>query len=203
MSPSGASSSTSSKRPRPNTAARWTEEATAETEQRDATGLTGEERERRDLTAKAEIRDWLAAAMQGRAPEGRAAEINAAHKAPTMGKGGGPIIPWAVLRNDIVDECREARAFSTTGGYDGPTRQRPILQELFGPGAADTLGLRFDDAGVGAAEYPLLSGNVVPAQTVEATAAGAAVATSFTVASLKPKRLTAVIEFTHEQAASA
>ena len=177
-----------------------TAEAETETENRDTSGLTAEEREARDLTAKAEVRHWLAAAAQGRAPEGRAAEVNAAHKAPVIGPSGGAVIPWAVLRHAL--EPVEERAFSTTGGYDGPTRQRPILQELFGPGIADTLGLRFDDAGVGAAEYPLLSGNVAPAQTKEATAAADAVATSFTVASLKPKRLTAILEFTHEQAAS-
>ncbi len=177
-----------------------TAESETETETRDASGLTAEEREARDLTSKAEVRHWLAAAAQGRAPEGRAAEVNAAHKAPVIGPSGGAVIPWAVLRHSM--ETVEDRAFSTTGGYDGPTRQRPILQELFGPGIADTLGLRFDDAGVGAAEYPLLSGNVAPAQTKEATAATAAVATSFTVASLKPKRLTAILEFTHEQAAS-
>ncbi len=177
-----------------------TAEAAAETETRDTSGLTAEEREARDLTAKAEVRHWLAAAAQGRAPEGRAAEVNAAHNAPVIGPSGGAVIPWAVLRHAM--EPVEDRAFSVTGGYDGPIRQRPILQELFGPGIADTLGLRFDDAGVGAAEYPLLSGNVAPAQTKEATAAAAAVATSFTVASLKPKRLTAILEFTHEQAAS-
>ena len=177
-----------------------TAESETETETRDASGLTAEEREARDLTSKAEVRHWLAAAAQGRAPEGRAAEVNAAHKAPVIGPSGGAVIPWAVLRHSM--ETVEDRAFSTTGGYDGPTRQRPILQELFGPGIADTLGLRFDDAGVGAAEYPLLSGNVAPAQTKEATAAADAVATSFTVASLKPKRLTAILEFTHEQAAS-
>ncbi len=176
------------------------EEAEAETRQHDNGGLSPEEREARDLTAKAEIRDWFNAAAQGRQPEGRAAEVNSAHGAPLVGRSGGPVIPWAVLRT--VQEQTEGRAFSTTSGYDGPTRQRPILQELFGPGVADTLGVRFDDAGVGMAEYPLLSGNVAPAQTAEGTAASAAVATSFTVASLKPKKLTAILEFTHEQAAS-
>ena len=176
------------------------EEDEAESRSRDTGGLSPEEREARDLTAKAEIREWFAAAAQGKAPEGRAAEVNAAHKAPLMGRQGGPVVPWAVLRSEIVDG--EARAFSTTGGYDGPIRQRPILQELFGPGIADTLGLRFDDAGVGSAEYPLLTGNVAPTQLKEATAASAAAATSFTVATLKPKRMAAELEFTHEQAAS-
>ena len=76
------------------------------------------------------------------------------------------------------------------------------MQELFGPGVFDALGVRVDDAGVGSTEYPLLSGNVAPVQKEEPDAADSAVAAGFTVATLKPKRMTAELEFTHEMAAS-
>ena len=155
----------------------------------------GESAEIRALVAGVAIADYFKPAFGGRTIEGRAAELNAAFGAPLHGGSGGPVVPWRLLRS-------EHRAFSTTGSYDGPTVQRPILQELFGPGIMDTLGVRIDDAGVGATEYPLLVGGVLPVQTKEETAAGAAVAATFTVAALKPKRLSAKIEFTHEQSAS-
>ena len=155
----------------------------------------GESAEIRALVAGVHIADYFTPAFGGRSVEGRAAELNAAFATPLHGGSGGPVVPWRLLRS-------EHRAFSTTGSYDGPTVQRPILQELFGPGIMDTLGVRIDDAGVGSTEYPLLTGGVLPVQTKEETAAGVAVAATFTVAALKPKRLTAKIEFTHEQAAS-
>ena len=157
-------------------------------------GDDGESAELRALVRDVNFRDYLTAAANGRALEGRARELNQALKAPEMGSSGGALIPWRAL----VEE----RAFSTTSAYDGATVQRPILQELFGPGVFDALGVRVDDAGVGSTEYPLLSGNVAPVQKEEPDAADAATAAGFTVATLKPKRLTAELEFTHEMAAS-
>ena len=43
----------------------------------------------------------------------------------------------------------EARAFTTTAAYSGPTMQRPILQRLFGPGIMDSLGVRMDTVPAG------------------------------------------------------
>ena len=153
----------------------------------------GESAEQRQLLATVTLADYLNPAAAGGAVEGRAAELSAALEVGTVGKGGGVLVPWAVL---------ETRAFTTTGNNDGSEIQRPILQRLFGPGVMDALGVRMDSVPAGRAEWPLISGGVAPALAKETVAAADAVAATFTTATLKPKRLTGVYEYTHEEAAS-
>ena len=102
-------------------------------------------------------------------------------------------VPWHVL---------ETRAFTETAANDGSKVLRPILQRLFGPGIMDSLGVRMDVVPVGRSEWPLITAGVDPAQTKEGVAAAAAVTATFSTATLKPKRLSGVFEFTHEIAAS-
>ena len=156
-------------------------------------GADGESAERRRLLDGVTIADYLTPASSGRGIEGRAAEVNAALEVPLAGAGGGVAVPWHVL---------ETRAFTDTAANDGSNIQRPILQRLFGPGIMDTLGVRMDTVPVGRSEWPLITAGVVPAQAKEGTAAGAAVTATFATATLKPKRLTGVFEYTHEIAAS-
>ena len=156
-------------------------------------GGDGESAEVRQLLGTVTLADYLGPASAGGAIEGRAAELNAALKLPVAGKSGGVALPWEVL---------EVRAFTTTGENDGGEAQRAILQRLFGPGVMDALGVRLDSVPVGRAEWPLISGGVSPAQAKEGAAAAEAVAATFSFANLKPKRLTGVYEYTHEEAAS-
>ena len=157
-------------------------------------GADGESAERRRLLEGVSLADYLTPASSGRGIEGRAAEVNAALEVPLAGAGGGVAVPWHVL---------ETRAFTETAANDGSNLQRrPILQRLFGPGIMDTLGVRMDTVPVGRSEWPLITAGVVPAQAKEGTAAGAAVTATFATATLKPKRLTGVFEYTHEIAAS-
>ena len=86
--------------------------------------------------------------------------------------------------------------------YDGPTHQRPILDELFGPGILDTLGVAIESVPTGASEFPVITGNVAPAMTAEGAAAADATAATFAVTTLRPKKLTAETEFTHEMQAT-
>ena len=153
----------------------------------------GESAETRRLLGTVTLADYLNPAAAGGGIEGRAAEVNAALKLPVAGKGGGVALPWEIL---------ETRAFTDTAANDGPEMQRPILQRLFGPGVMDAMGLRLDSVPAGRAEWPLISGGVAPAQAKEGAAAAAAVAATFAFANLKPKRLTGVYEYTHEEAAS-
>ena len=167
-------------------------------EEADAKGLfgnngDGEPAEVRQLLDRTPLTDYFGPASAGTGIEGRAAELNAALKVPTAGTNGGPAVPWELL---------EVRAFTTTAANDGPEMQRPILQRLFGPGVMDTLGVRLDTVPVGRSEWPIITGGVAPAQAKEGTAAAAAVTAAFSYASLKPKRLTARYEYTHEAAAS-
>ena len=78
---------------------------------------------------------------------------------------------------------------------------RPILQRLFGVEIMGALGVRIDSVPAGRTEWPLITGGVAPAQRAEGSAAGAAVAATFSTEVLKPKRLTGRYEYTHEMAA--
>ena len=152
----------------------------------------GEAAEVRQLLNTVTLADYLTPASAGAGIEGRAREVNAALKVDMQGKSGGVAVPWAVL---------EARAFTTTTQNDGSNVQRPILQRLFGPGVMDALGVRIDSVPVGRSEWPLITGGVAPDQAKETTAAGAAVAATFSYANLTPKRLTGKYEWSHEAAA--
>ena len=171
-----------------------TAEAAEEAEARGMFGPgDGEAGETRRLLEAVSLADYLSPAGAGTGIEGRARELNEALKLPLAGKGGGVAVPWPVL---------EVRAFTDTAANDGPEVQRPILQRLFGPGVMDALGVRMDSVPAGRVEWPLLSAGVAPAQAKEGTAAATAVSATFAFASLKPKRLTGVYEYTHEEAAS-
>ena len=157
--------------------------------------LDGEAGERGKLLRETKLADYLGPATAGGALVGRAAELNAALEVPLAGAGGGIAVPWAALD---VEARMEHRTFTDTGSNDGSNIQRPILQRLFGPGVADTLGVRIDSVPVGRAEWPLIATGVAPAQTAEGTAAAAAPEATFTIASLKPKKLTGRYEYSHE-----
>ena len=157
----------------------------------------------RALLARVTIGDYLNPAAAGSGLAGAAVELAGALECPTAGASGGVAVPWAVLGRGIERRAApEARAFTTTGQNDGPESQRPILQRLFGPGIMDALGVRLDTVPAGRTEWPLVASGVTPAQVVEGTAAGAAVAMTVNYANLKPKRLTGRYEFTHEAAAT-
>ena len=155
--------------------------------------VDGEAAELRQLLNGVTLADYLRPAAGGTGIEGRAAELNAALKVETQGKGGGVAVPWPVL---------EVRAFTSTSSNDGSLVQRPILQRLFGPGVMDTLGVRMDSVPTGRSEWPLITAGVTPAMAKEEAAATAAVEATFATATLKPKRLTGQYEYTHEEAAS-
>ena len=174
-----------------------TAEGVDEAEQRGAFGDgDGETAEVRSLLTRVSLGDYLRPAAAGIGLAGAPIELAAALAVPSVGAGGGIAVPWAMLAGP------EHRAFTTTAANDGPTLQRPILQRLFGPGIMDTLGVRIDSVPTGMSEWPLISGAVAPTEKAEATAAGAAVAATFDLQVLKPKRLTGKQEFTHEIAAS-
>ena len=168
--------------------------AEGETTQARETGNDGEAAEIRALRTRSPLREYISAAVEKRSLEGAPGELNDALSVKRVGNNGGIVIPFSVFAR----ERTETRAFTTTGAYGGGEVQRPILQELFGPGIFDMLGVRVDSVPAGTSEWPLLSGNVAPGQKKEGTAATDATASTFTVASLKPKRLTAEIELTHE-----
>ena len=168
--------------------------------------VDAESAEKAKLLKEVRISDYLGFAASSVGLSGRALELNAALEVGPS-KSGGISIPWAVLAGP--DESRrrqdngngETRAFTTTTQLAGGVSQRPVLSRLFGVGILMNLGVRMDAVPAGRAEWPLLTAGVVPAQVEEGTAAAAAVAPTFTTEILKPKKLTGVYEYTHEQAA--
>ena len=156
--------------------------------------------ETRALLGRVRLPDYLGAAAAGIGLSGAPAELAAALEVPTVGPSGGIAVPWRMLAGPEPEAraAPEARAFTTTGAYSGPTMQRPILQRLFGPGIMDALGVRMDTVPAGMSEWPLITAGVAPGQVVEGTAAAAAVTAVFSTATLRPKRLTGRFEFTHE-----
>ena len=163
-------------------------------------GTDGEGAEIRALRTRAPLKDYVLAASEKRSLGGPHAELNEALGVKTVGNSGGVVIPFSVLageRRQLPNDGEE-RAYTGTSAYGGGEIQRPILQELFGPGILDALGVRIDSVPTGVSEWPLLTGNVAASQKKEGTAASDAAAAAFVTASLKPKRLTAEIELTHE-----
>ena len=162
----------------------------------------GQSAEIGQLLGAVSIADYLTPASAGSGIEGRARELNAALKVEAMGKSGGVAIPWAVIAGPSPPvESRAFTATDSTNPFGGSIIARPILQRLFGPGILDALGVRLDSVPSGRTEWPLLAGGVAPDQKAEGVAADDAVAASFSTETLKPKRLTGVYEFTHEQSA--
>ena len=163
---------------------------------------TGEGAELRRLQRDARLSRYLLAAAAGTAIDGAEGELlDALEVRGHAGVQPGAVqIPWSVLLTD--DDETEQRAATTTTQYDGPTRQRPILQRLFGRSIAELLGVRMDTVPAGQSEWPLITAGVAPAQTTEDADAPTPVAWTIGPQSLKPKRLTGQYTFTAEAAAS-
>ena len=171
-------------------------------------GGDGEAAEIRQLRDRSPLHGYIQAAVEKRGIVGSFGELNDSLKVSKIGSGGGVVIPFSVIHAGMIagrprgNDGAEQRAFTTTGAGGVGTMQRPILQELFGPGIADMLGVRFDSVPTGMSSWPLLTGGVAAAQAEETVAAADAVAATFTTAELKPKRLTAEMELSHELIAS-
>ena len=145
-----------------------------------------------EVKSRASLGDYVDALLvHRRALDGAAAEWN-----KELGLDGNAI-PW-----EAFDTPVEHRAATTTSQNDGSTMQRPILQRLFARDVFDALGVRLDSVGAGESEYVLLTTGPAPAMKAEGTAATAATASSFMMTTLRPKRLTAQIEYSREVMAS-
>ena len=160
------------------------EAAAAEADAPDA-----ETRERRELRSKARLSTYVAAAMNGRAVDGAAAECSAAHGCP----GAVPL--------ELFDRAGpvEERAV-TPGPATADTSLAPIVPALFQRSVAAYLGIDMPTVGVGDSGYPVLSTSVTGGPKAE-SADAAETAGAFTVTTARPRRITGVIRFTREDAA--
>lgn len=153
-------------------------------------GDAGEGAETRALMRRAKVTGYLAPAMAGTALQGAEAELNSALEVRAF--GGGAMVPWAFLAEAMPAEVRAA---TTTAQLDGPVRQRPPLERLFGRGILEALGVRLESVPAGRSEWPLLTGAAAPAPATEGEEVAAA-AGAYTTQTLKPKRLSGAQEWT-------
>lgn len=150
----------------------------------------GESAEMRSLLHRASVGGYLEHAINGSAVDGAERELNAALQ---VRETGAVRIPWAALEVRVD-------AVTDTGALGGGTRQRPILQRLFGRDIMAAMGVRIDSVPDGMSEWPLLTGGAAPAQVAEKGKKDAAAAT-FQTQALKPKRMTGRYVWTAEQTA--
>ena len=150
--------------------------------------------ELRNLLDATTLSDYLGAASAGGAVEGRAAELNAALEVPLAGARGG------VPCRGMCSKCGLLRALAKMTARRCNARS---FNAFSGRVIFDALGVRMDSVPVGRSEWPLISGGVAPAQAKEDRRCGGCRGCGDVhTATLKPKRLTGVYEYTHEEGAS-
>ena len=165
----------------------------AEIEATPTEDLDSEKRESRAMEYDLEVRNYVASAMMDAPLEGREREYNDSLKL----EGVGTLLPWMALLSP--EDRRELRA-ATTAPSDSDTAVHGILQRVFAHSAADYLGVSSLLVPVGAANYPVLSGGVVPANADGGAAADETAAT-LTANVLDPVRLTASYRMRREDLA--
>ena len=152
--------------------------------------LDSQGRESRALELEIECRHYVQSALADAPLEGREREYNDANKL----FGVGTQLPWqALLSPEARAEMRAATVAPDTGG----TNSRSILGRVFAKSAADYLGVVSPMVPTGSANFPVLSGGVVPANTAAAGAADETAAV-LTANVLDPIRLPASYRMQYE-----
>lgn len=148
----------------------------------------------RALIGRAELRNYVAAAVENRIVGGAEAELQAALETRTA-QNGGVMIPWELLDPGPTEARaaveQRADAATTLGASSGiGTVQDQIIQRVFAQTSAAFLGVRMVGVGVGQHSYPIITAG----QTPDIKAAGAAhdaTAATISASTIEPKRLTA------------
>ena len=152
--------------------------------------LDGEGRESRALEQAIECRHYIEAALTDAPLSGEAREYNDANRLT----GVGTQLPWAAL---LSPEARAEMRAATVAPDVGGTHSRSILGRVFAKSAADYLGVVSPMVPTGSANFPVLSGGVVPAN-VEAAGAANETAAVLTANVLDPIRLPASYRMQYE-----
>ena len=152
--------------------------------------LDGEGRESRALEQAIECRHYIEAALTDAPLSGEAREYNDANRLI----GVGTQLPWAAL---LSPEARAEMRAATVAPDVGGTHSRSILGRVFAKSAADYLGVVSPMVPTGSANFPVLSGGVVPAN-VEAAGAANETAAVLTANVLDPIRLPASYRMQYE-----
>ena len=159
-----------------------TEEAKADEAAPDAHGLTGEEREFRELTTKAELRQAFRAVMNGDPLVGAEKELQE-HRGLS-----GHNIPWDMVGPRRARTEDRADAVSSAPA-DSHLQQHPILGRVFARSATMTLGVGMPMVATGEQNYPVVTTNDAAVILAKDAAEGDTADAAITAHVIEPKRL--------------
>ena len=162
-----------------------TEEAKDEgTEHRGGDGLTAEERERRGLENKAELRNVVAGIINGREPSGAEAEFQ-----KSMGFSG-PDLPWELVAPRMRSDNTEHRVdAATTAPGTSNVNQRDPLGRVFARSATMALGVPMPSVPTGDVNHPVLTAGNAASILAKDASIGDAGAGTIAAVTLSPKRI--------------
>ena len=149
----------------------------------DANGLTADEREFRELTTKAELRQAFRAVMNGDPLVGAEKELQE-HRGLT-----GHNIPWDMIGPRPVARTEDRADAVSAAPADSHLQQHPILARVFARSATATLGVAMPMVATGEQNYPVVtttdSAVILLKDAVEGDTADAGI----TAHVIEPKRL--------------
>ena len=162
-----------------------------------AGGLTPEERERRALESRAELRHALYSIMNDRAIGGAAGELQQA-----AGMGGNQI-PWDLLAPRRTESrAAEHRADAVSAApADSHLMQHPILGRVFARSATMTLGVPMPMVSVGEQNFPVISAGSTASILAKDGNLGDAGSATISAHTISPRRLQVEYLFRREDAA--
>ncbi len=159
------------------------DEAKADEAAPDAHGLTGEEREFRELTTKAELRQAFRSVMNGDPLTGAEKELQE-HRGLS-----GHNIPWELIGPRTAPRT-EDRADGVSGApADSHLQQHPILGRVFSRSATATLGVAMPLVAVGEQNYPVVTTTDAAVILAKDAAEGDTADAAITAHTIEPKRL--------------
>ena len=150
----------------------------------DANGLTAEEREFRELTTKAELRQAFRAVMTGDpltwAPKRSCRNIGALT---------GHNIPWDLVGPRPVARTEDRADAVSSAPADSHLQQHPILARVFARSATATLGVAMPMVATGEQNYPVVSTSDKAVILAKDVAEGDTADAGITAHVIEPKRL--------------
>ena len=156
------------------------------TEHRGGDGLTAEERERRGLESKAELRNVVSGLLQGHEPTGAEAEYQKA-----MGMSG-TVLPWEMVAPRMRSQPAEHRADAATPApATSNVNQRDPLGRVFARSATMALGVPMPAVPTGDVNHPVLTAGNSASILAKDGGIGDAGAGTITAITLSPKRIQA------------
>ena len=158
-------------------------EAEADEAAPDAHGLTGEEREFRQLETRAELRQAFRSVMNGD-------QLTGAEKELQEHRGlSGHTVPWDMVGPRTAPRT-EDRVDAVTGAPpDSHLQQHPILSRVFARSATATLGVAMPMVGVGQQNFPVVTTSDSAVILAKDTAEGDTADAGITAKVIEPKRL--------------